>query len=56
MGPISNLLALGAAQRLASGVADIAISWAGGLHRAKKREASGFCYISDIVELFRTYP
>lgn len=49
-----------AAQRLASGAADISINWAGGLHHAKKREASGFCYINDIVlgvlELLRTYP
>ncbi|TDL30045.1 hypothetical protein BD410DRAFT_737275 [Rickenella mellea] len=49
-----------AAQRINSGSADIAINWAGGLHHAKKREASGFCYINDIVlailELLRTYP
>jgi hypothetical protein len=38
-----------AAERLNSGAADIAINWAGGLHHAKKREASGFCYINDIV-------
>ncbi|KAL4245117.1 histone deacetylase family protein [Abortiporus biennis] len=38
-----------AAQRIASGATDIAINWAGGLHHAKKREASGFCYINDIV-------
>ena len=29
--------------------ADIAINWAGGLHHAKKVEASGFCYVNDIV-------
>ena len=29
--------------------ADIAINWAGGLHHAKKSEASGFCYVNDIV-------
>ncbi len=29
--------------------ADIAINWAGGLHHAKKNEASGFCYVNDIV-------
>jgi histone deacetylase 1/2 len=50
----------GAAQRIATGAADIAINWSGGLHHAKKREASGFCYINDIVlgilELLRTYP
>lgn len=27
----------------------IAINWSGGLHHAKKDEASGFCYINDIV-------
>lgn len=51
---------ISAAQRISSGAADIAIHWAGGLHHAKKREASGFCYINDIVlgilELLRTYP
>jgi histone deacetylase 1/2 len=49
-----------AAQRLTSGAADIAINWAGGLHHAKKREASGFCYVNDIVlgiiELLRYFP
>ncbi|KAL7420154.1 hypothetical protein Q5752_005120 [Cryptotrichosporon argae] len=49
-----------AAEKLNSGAADIAINWAGGLHHAKKTEASGFCYINDIVlgilELLRTYP
>ncbi|KAI0831124.1 histone deacetylase RPD3 [Trametes gibbosa] len=51
---------LAAAQRLMSGQTDIAINWAGGLHHAKKREASGFCYINDIVlailEMLRTVP
>jgi len=28
---------------------DIAINWSGGLHHAKKNEASGFCYVNDIV-------
>jgi len=28
---------------------DVAINWSGGLHHAKKSEASGFCYINDIV-------
>lgn len=37
------------AQRLNSGLSDIAVNWAGGLHHAKKREASGFCYVNDIV-------
>ncbi|KAH8101831.1 histone deacetylase RPD3 [Cristinia sonorae] len=49
-----------AGQRLASGATDIAINWAGGLHHAKKREASGFCYVNDIVlgilELLRVFP
>lgn len=29
--------------------ADVAVNWSGGLHHAKKSEASGFCYINDIV-------
>ena len=28
---------------------DIAVNWSGGLHHAKKSEASGFCYVNDIV-------
>ncbi|KAG5032005.1 hypothetical protein JHK82_015601 [Glycine max] len=40
---------IGAAVRLNRGDADIAINWAGGLHHAKKAEASGFCYVNDIV-------
>ncbi|CDW53525.1 histone deacetylase [Trichuris trichiura] len=32
-----------------NGDCDIAINWAGGLHHAKKCEASGFCYVNDIV-------
>ncbi|KAG1861446.1 hypothetical protein C8R48DRAFT_224987 [Suillus tomentosus] len=28
---------------------DIAVNWAGGLHHAKKSEASSFCYVNDIV-------
>ncbi|PIK34561.1 putative histone deacetylase 3 isoform X1, partial [Apostichopus japonicus] len=39
---------------------DIAINWAGGLHHAKKFEASGFCYVNDIVigilELLKYHP
>eukprot|EP00961_Rhodomonas_salina_P282627 3819215-Rhodomonas_salina.1 len=31
------------------GKADVAVNWAGGLHHAKKCEASGFCYVNDIV-------
>ncbi|GAA5850979.1 hypothetical protein JCM8547_009145 [Rhodosporidiobolus lusitaniae] len=40
---------LSAARRIISSKADICVNWAGGLHHAKKREASGFCYINDIV-------
>ncbi|GAA97574.1 uncharacterized protein L969DRAFT_121876 [Mixia osmundae IAM 14324] len=40
---------ISSARRLNDGQADIAINWAGGLHHAKKREASGFCYVNDIV-------
>uniref|UniRef100_A0A7E4VMQ1 Histone deacetylase n=1 Tax=Panagrellus redivivus TaxID=6233 RepID=A0A7E4VMQ1_PANRE len=29
--------------------ADIVINWSGGLHHAKKAQASGFCYVNDIV-------
>jgi len=39
---------------------DIAVNWAGGLHHAKKFEASGFCYVNDIVigilELLKVHP
>ncbi len=39
---------------------DIAINWSGGLHHAKKFEASGFCYVNDIViailELLKYHP
>ncbi|KAG9051112.1 histone deacetylase [Tulasnella sp. UAMH 9824] len=49
-----------AARKLAQGTTDIAINWSGGLHHAKKAEASGFCYVNDIVlailELLRYYP
>jgi histone deacetylase 1/2 len=37
------------AAKLNLGEADICINWAGGLHHAKKNEASGFCYVNDIV-------
>ncbi|CAA6665597.1 unnamed protein product [Spirodela intermedia] len=40
---------IGAAVKLNREDADIAINWAGGLHHAKKSEASGFCYVNDIV-------
>ncbi|KAG9510141.1 Histone deacetylase 3 [Fragariocoptes setiger] len=37
------------AQQLNNKQCDIAINWSGGLHHAKKFEASGFCYVNDIV-------
>ncbi|ONK76654.1 uncharacterized protein A4U43_C03F30630 [Asparagus officinalis] len=40
---------VGAAVKLNKGTYDIAINWSGGLHHAKKCEASGFCYVNDIV-------
>ena len=48
-----------AGAKLAANDSDIAINWAGGLHHAKKCEASGFCYVNDcvlgILELLKTY-
>ncbi|KPV75716.1 uncharacterized protein RHOBADRAFT_52750 [Rhodotorula graminis WP1] len=48
-----------AARKIVSGSTDIAVNWTGGLHHAKKSEASGFCYVNDIVlailELLRTH-
>ncbi|KAI0473927.1 hypothetical protein GGR56DRAFT_666888 [Xylariaceae sp. FL0804] len=37
------------AARLNRQKCDVAVNWAGGLHHAKKSEASGFCYVNDIV-------
>ncbi|KAI0987555.1 hypothetical protein GJ496_010150 [Pomphorhynchus laevis] len=37
------------AELLNAGKCDIAINWSGGLHHARKSEASGFCYVNDIV-------
>lgn len=49
-----------AARRLNNKLCDIAINWAGGLHHAKKCDASGFCYINDLVlgilELLKHHP
>ncbi|KAK5051605.1 hypothetical protein LTR84_003257 [Exophiala bonariae] len=49
-----------AARKLCNKQSDIAINWSGGLHHAKKAEASGFCYVNDIVlailELLRYHP
>lgn len=38
-----------AAARLNQGLNRICVNWSGGLHHAKKAEASGFCYMNDIV-------
>ncbi|KAJ3128751.1 histone deacetylase [Physocladia obscura] len=50
---------LAAAAKLNRGDVDIAINWGGGLHHAKRGEASGFCYVNDIVlailELLRVH-
>uniref|UniRef100_A0A8R1DIB8 Histone deacetylase n=1 Tax=Caenorhabditis japonica TaxID=281687 RepID=A0A8R1DIB8_CAEJA len=40
---------IAAAIKLNKKKCDIAINWMGGLHHAKKSEASGFCYTNDIV-------
>jgi hypothetical protein len=37
------------AARLSRDKCDIAVNWAGGLHHAKKGEASGFCYVNGVV-------
>jgi len=42
------------AARLGRGKCDIAVNWAGGLHHAKKAEASGFCYVNGRLLLTRT--
>ncbi|KAG8468067.1 hypothetical protein KFE25_007119 [Diacronema lutheri] len=48
------------AVKLNNGDVDVAINWSGGLHHAKKSEASGFCYVNDIVlailELLKFHP
>ncbi|KAK8820113.1 hypothetical protein WA577_006181 [Blastocystis sp. JDR] len=49
-----------AASRLNQGLNQICVNWSGGLHHAKKAEASGFCYMNDIVlailELLKQFP
>ena len=51
---------IGGAIRLNKNESDIVINWGGGLHHAKKSEASGFCYINDcvlaILELLKVHP
>lgn len=50
---------LEAARRLGAGEHEVAINWSGGLHHAKRSEASGFCFVNDIVlainELLKTF-
>lgn len=48
-GQISSGGSIDGARLLNDGDADIAINWGGGLHHARKIEASGFCYVNDIV-------
>lgn len=49
-----------AARKLCNNQSEIAVNWSGGLHHAKKAEASGFCYVNDIVlgilQLLRHHP
>ncbi|EJW04077.1 hypothetical protein EDEG_01653 [Edhazardia aedis USNM 41457] len=40
---------LASAYKINSMQVDVAINWSGGLHHAKRSEASGFCYVNDIV-------
>ncbi len=51
---------LDAADLIITGEVQHAINWSGGYHHAKKSEASGFCYVNDIVvciiELLKVYP
>ncbi len=48
------------ASHLIANEADIAINWMGGMHHAKRDEASGFCFANDIVlgtlELLKFFP
>ncbi|KAL3320638.1 Histone deacetylase 3 [Cichlidogyrus casuarinus] len=57
---ISAGASLQGAKFLNNNITDIAINWSGGLHHAKKFEASGFCYVNDIViailELLKYHP
>uniref|UniRef100_A0A914DVV5 Histone deacetylase n=1 Tax=Acrobeloides nanus TaxID=290746 RepID=A0A914DVV5_9BILA len=46
---ISSGGSIAAATKINKKQTDIAINWMGGLHHAKKSEASGFCYSNDIV-------
>jgi len=46
---ISSGGSIAAATKINRKQSDIAVNWMGGLHHAKKSEASGFCYTNDIV-------
>jgi len=52
--PPPDVLSEGAA-RLSRDKCDIAINWAGGLHHAKKSEASGFCYVNGRLPDFPSF-
>jgi histone deacetylase 1/2 len=56
---LSTSASMGAAASLGAGDSDIAVNWSGGFHHAKRSQASGFCYVNDIVlailELLKTY-
>ena len=43
------------AARLNRQKCDIAVNWAGGLHHAKKSEASGFCYVNGLCYYFASF-
>lgn len=43
------LILIEGAARLSRNKCDIAVNWAGGLHHAKKSEASGFCYVNGMA-------
>lgn len=51
---------LAATHQLTTQQTDIAVNWSGGLHHAHRGEASGFCYINDIVlsilDMLRYFP
>jgi acetoin utilization deacetylase AcuC-like enzyme len=45
----SSSFSLEGAARLSRDKCDIAVNWAGGLHHAKKSEASGFCFVNGMT-------
>merc|ERR1711938_466639 len=53
-------MSISGAARINQGCSDIVLNWSGGMHHAKKGEASGFCYTNDIVlailELLKVHP